>query len=158
MKRTQNPTTAADGCEARSLTSVAPARWLRWKTPLFVVLVIGSNLAGDVCLRFGLRHAGNMLNQSPRASLHAALTPWVGIGMLFYLVWMLAQMALFSWADLSYVVPITSVGYALAAIAGWVFLSELISPSRWLGISFIVFGVILVSRTRVRTTEPVGKS
>ena len=137
---------------------MAQARWLRWKTPLFLVLVIGSNLAGDICLRFGLRVAGNLLVQSPRAYVQAVMTPWVGIGVSFYLIWMIAQMALFSWADLSYIVPITSIGYALAAIAGRLLLNEIISPTRWLGISFIVFGVILVSRTRVRTTESIGKS
>jgi uncharacterized membrane protein len=137
-------------------TSRASAGWLRWKTPLFLVLVIFSNLAGDVCLRFGLRQAGNLLTQSLRADAHAVLSPWVGVGMAFYLVWMLAQMALFSWADLSYVVPITSVGYALAAIAGRLFLGEFISAMRWFGITFIVFGVILVSRTPARTTDPLG--
>jgi len=124
-----------------------------WKTPVFLALMILSNLCGDVCLRLGLRDAGNLLTKSLRGYFHAAFNPWVGVGMAFYLIWMLTQMALFSWADLSYVVPITSVGYALAAIAGWLFLGEIISNVRWFGITIIVFGVVLVSRTPARTTE-----
>lgn len=120
------------------------AKWLRWRTPLFLFLVICSNLFGDICLRLGLRHW---------TDAHAILTFWVGIGMTFYLIWLLAQMALFSWADLSYVAPITSVGYALAAIAGWLLLGEVISRGRWFGISLIILGIVLVSRTPARTTD-----
>ncbi|MCU1261684.1 MAG: hypothetical protein JWO80_4569 [Bryobacterales bacterium] len=120
------------------------ANWLRWRTPLFLFLVIGSNLSGDICLRLGLRHW---------ADAHAILTLWVATGMTFYLIWLLAQMALFSWADLSYVAPITSIGYALAAIAGWLLLGEVISRGRWFGISLIVLGIVLVSRTPARTTN-----
>ena len=149
----QNGRTIVKGYEARSLAPEERTGWLRWKTPLFLVLVIFSNLAGDVCLRCGLRQTGNLLVQSPWVYVHVIFTPWVGIGVAFYSIWMLAQMALFSWADLSYVVPITSVGYALAAVAGRLFFGEFISSMRWLGISFIVFGVILVTRTRARTTD-----
>src|SRR5882757_7049965 len=85
------------------------AGWLRWKTPVFLFLVICSNLFGDVCLRFGLRQGGNFLKQSLSADAHAVCSIWVGAGMAFYLIWMLAQMALFSWADLTFVMPITSI-------------------------------------------------
>lgn len=127
--------------------------WLRWKTPLFLALVIFSNLAGDVCLRFGLRQTGNLLAQPFRAEAHVLLGPWVCLGISFYLIWMLAQMALFSWADLSYIVPIASLGYALAALAGKLLLREFISTGRWVGITLIVLGVVLVSRTAARTTR-----
>ena len=128
------------------------ARCLRWKTPIFLSLVILSNLGGDVCLRFGLRQTGNLLVQSPSAYWQVFFTPWVGFAVTFYLVWIFAQMALVSWADLSYVIPITSIGYALAALAGWVLLREFISPARWLGIVLIIVGVMFVSPTAARTT------
>lgn len=131
---------------------------LPWKTPLFLVLMIGSNLAGDVCLRFGLRTTGNFFTQPLRADLHAALNPWVATGMAFYLIWMLTQAALFSWADLSYVIPITAIGYALAAIAGKLFLDEPVSPARWIGIAGIVLGVVMVTRTPVRTTRRADRA
>jgi uncharacterized membrane protein len=77
--------------------------------------------------------------------------------MSLYLIWMLSQMALFSWADLSYVVPIASIGYALAAIAGRLLLGEMVSSIRWLGITVIIFGVFLVSRTPARTAEQLRR-
>jgi uncharacterized membrane protein len=54
-------------------------------------------------------------------------------------------MALLSWADLSYVLPVTSVGYVLVAVIGRVFLHESISVTRWAGIVLIMAGVALVS-------------
>lgn len=149
----QNGRTIAKGYETRSLTPEEPTGWLRWKTPLFLVLLIFSNLAGDVCLKFGLRESGNLLMQSPWVYVHALFTPLVGVGVAFYVIRLFTQMALFSWADLSYIIPITSVGYALAAVAGLLFFGEFISSIRWLGISFIVFGVICVTRTRAYTTH-----
>lgn len=139
--------------KASALASRKSAGWSQWKTPLFLLLVILSNLTGDVCLRFGLRHAGNLLKQSIRADVHAVLSPWVLLGMSFYFIWMLSQMALFSWADLSYVLPIASIGYALAAIAGRLLLGETVSSIRWLGFTVIIFGVFLVTRTPARTVE-----
>jgi drug/metabolite transporter (DMT)-like permease len=59
-------------------------------------------------------------------------------------------MTLLSWADLSYVLPVTSIGYALSALAGRLFLHETVTPSRWAGILAIVVGVALVARTAPR--------
>jgi drug/metabolite transporter (DMT)-like permease len=55
-------------------------------------------------------------------------------------------MALMSWADLSYVLPVTSLGYVASAIIGRFFLSEQITPVRWAGTILIVAGTVLVGR------------
>ena len=44
--------------------------------------------------------------------------PWVALGVLLLILWLLSRMALLSWADLSYVLPVTSIGYVLVALAG----------------------------------------
>jgi uncharacterized membrane protein len=86
------------------------------------------------------------------------MTPWVGFGIASYLACTLAQMTLLSWADLSYVLPITSIGYALAALAGRLLLEEVIPPTRWIGLTFITFGVFLVSLTHPRNTDREHKT
>jgi uncharacterized membrane protein len=53
-------------------------------------------------------------------------------------------MALLSWADLSYVLPVTSIGYVVVALIGKVMLHESITGRRWAGIGLIVAGVALV--------------
>jgi len=68
------------------------------------------------------------------------------------IVWLLSHMALLSWADLSYVLPVTSVAYVLVALVGRFVLHEHVSLTRWAGIALIMIGVMLVGRTAPRTT------
>ena len=70
--------------------------------------------------------------------------PLVAAGVLLLILWLASRMALLSWADLSYVLPVTAVGYVLVAIAGSVLLHEQISAKRWAGIALIMLGVALV--------------
>ena len=84
--------------------------------------------------------------------------PWVALGVLLLIVWLMSRMALLSWADLSYVLPVTSVGYVLVAIAGKVLLNEQITMKRWSGIGLIVAGVALVSGgSAPQTAHPGSK-
>ncbi len=130
---------------------VSAAR-LRLKTRLFTVLVILSSLAGDFCLSCGMRRIGPLLTLSPLAYVRAVFHPLVALGISLLIVWGFLHMALLSWADLSYVLPVTSVGYVLAALAGRLFLHETITAGRWAGIMLIVTGVILVARTGAHTS------
>ena len=50
------------------------------------------------------------------------------------IVWLLSHMALLSWADLSYVLPVTSIAYVLVALVGRFLLHEQVSPARWVGV------------------------
>ena len=98
-----------------------------------------------------------MKHNSPLGStvpdyIKAIFNPWVMVGIALLILWMLSRMALLSWADLSYVLPVTSIGYVLAAVSGTLFLGEHIPASRWVGTLFIMAGAILVGRTSARTT------
>ena len=123
------------------------------KTRLVTLVVILTNVLGDSSLRVGLRQVGSLVSKSPLAYVAALFNPWVAVGVSLLILWMLSHMALLSWADLSYVLPVTSIGYALVAVCGRVFLHEAVSMSRWTGIFLIVSGVILVGRTEFNTTR-----
>ena len=69
------------------------------------------------------------------------------------LTWLLTRLALLSWADLSYVLPVTSISYALSALAGVFYLHERVSRIHWAGISVITVGVALVALTYPETTD-----
>lgn len=120
---------------------------LRLKTRAFTGLVVLSSVFGNVSLTLGLRREGQLLSLSPLPYIEALFNPWVALGVSLLVVWLLSHMALLSWADLSYVLPVTSSGYVLAAIVGRVFLHETISNWRWAGIVLIMLGVTLVART-----------
>ena len=77
--------------------------------------------------------------------------PWILVGTSLLTLWMVAQLSMFTWADLSYVLPVTASGYMVTALLGEWFLNERISSMRWGGIALITLGSMLVSRTPVKT-------
>ncbi len=116
-------------------------------------MVVVTNVVGNLLLSMGMRRVGSMIGQPPIAYIQALFHPLVAGGVALLIVWLISQMTLLSWADLSYVVPVTSIGYVLAALAGRVFLHEQITLQRWGGIGLIMFGVMLVSRTKPKALE-----
>jgi drug/metabolite transporter (DMT)-like permease len=120
---------------------------LRWKTRLLAAAVILANVLGNFFLSRGMKgsRGGSFL-------LAAFLNPWVLLGVSLLILWMLSRMTLLSWADLSYVLPVTALGYVLTVVMGRVFLAERVSAGRWTGVLLIVLGVFLVGNTPIRTT------
>lgn len=123
------------------------------KNRIFIALVVVSNTLGTVLL-------GRGMTQMPDFSLGAftyiarfLTNPWIVSGIALLVVWMLAQLSMLTWADLSYVLPVTASYYILTAIVSRFFVNERISATRWIGIAVISFGVMLVSHTPPRTHE-----
>jgi len=125
---------------------------LRVKTRLFAVLTILSNVAGNSALTKGMQQLGGVGN-SPLALIAALFHPWVALGVALLIVWTLTHMALLSWADLSYVMPVTALSYVVTAFAARLLLNEYISLERWIGIVLITAGVTLVGRTEGTTAS-----
>lgn len=121
------------------------------KTRLFTVIVVLTNVLGNTALTAGMKKMGT-LDSSPLSYLKAILSPWVLLGITLLILWMLSRMTLLSWADLSYVLPVTSAGYILQALIGKFFFAEQITGWRWSGTLLIVAGIVLVGLTSPRTT------
>jgi drug/metabolite transporter (DMT)-like permease len=128
-----------------------PAR-LEWKTRLFAAIVILSNTLGNFFIARGMRGLSVPADSAVHMLL-AIFTPWVALGIALLILWLLSRMVLLSWADLSYVLPVTSLGYVTNALMGHFFLGEHITLGRWSGTLLIVAGTVLVgmgSHTQAR--------
>src|SRR6202022_3083091 len=88
------------------------------------------------------------------ALLLAITNPWVGIGIILLLGFFATYMTALSWADLTYVLPASSLGYVLLALIARFFLHEQISTTRWLGIGLISAGVGFVTQGPALTQHP----
>ncbi len=97
--------------------------------------------AGDAMLSHGMKQTGNISIHHLQSVILAILNPWVAIGILLLLAFFATYMAALSWADLTYVLPATSLGYVLLAFVARFLLHEHVSPLRWLGIALITGGV-----------------
>jgi drug/metabolite transporter (DMT)-like permease len=120
------------------------------------VVVVFSNAFGDFFMKRGLPESARLL--TPLDYIATLFQPWVALGVGLLILWQLSRMALLSWADLSYVLPVTSVGYVVVALIGKLLLSEAITARRWAGIVLIMAGVALVSVGSPSTVDAaVGK-
>lgn len=112
------------------------------------------NATGDLSLAWGMRHTTEQVGLNPLAYIYAMANPFVAAGIILLVLWLLTRMALLSRADLSFVVPVTSVGYVLAAILGVLFLSEIVTPVHWVGTLLIFAGTTIVGSTQPKTEVP----
>ena len=103
------------------------------RTFLLISAVVCFNAFGNLSLAWGMRHVAVMMGLDPLQYIRAMVNPFVAIGILLLILWLLTRMALLSWADLSFVIPLTSVGYVLAAVLGVWFLSETVTPGALAG-------------------------
>jgi drug/metabolite transporter (DMT)-like permease len=122
-------------------------------TRILVLLVIATNVLGNVSLSHGMQQVGRIISASPLDYLKAFANPWTLLGICVLAIWMLSDLALLSRADLSFVLPVTASAYVLVALGGHFLLHEHISWERWLGIALITGGVILAEETPARTTK-----
>ena len=114
---------------------------------LLAAMVVFSSL-GNVLLSKGMKQVGEVSEFSPLALLPVFLKTftngsiWLGISsLLFFFV---SYLLLLSWADLSYVLPVTAIGYVANALMGRLFLHEQITTARWAGTLLIMAGTVLV--------------
>jgi drug/metabolite transporter (DMT)-like permease len=110
---------------------------------------------GDSLLSRGMKQIGTVSLQNLQHIILAILNPWVALGILFLLCFFASYMTALSWADLTYVLPATSLSYVLLALIAKFALHEQVSATRWAGIVLISGGVGFVTRgpELTRTTQ-----
>jgi drug/metabolite transporter (DMT)-like permease len=101
--------------------------------------------AGDSMLSYGMKQVGRVSPGHLQGVIAAVLNPWVAVGILLLLAFVIFNMTALSWADLTYVLPATSFGYVLVALIARFALHEHITPLRWAGIALIAGGVGFVA-------------
>ena len=139
-----------------SHTLLSPHKYKR-SLRLYAILFafIALRAVGNLALAWRTRHFSESLALDPFSSLRAMLNPYIGSGIAMLMLSLLTRLALLSVADLSFVLPMTAVGYIVSVVLGRVFLGEEVSTLRWLGVLLIFAAVGLVGTTPTSTT-PVG--
>src|SRR5580704_9427347 len=130
-------------------------RKLRLKTLVMFFVMMVCATTGDSLLKCGMTQIGPVslghvgLLQAFRLAMTSG-TIWFAI--LFLIGFMLSNMTVLSWADYSYVMPASAIGYAAVTFVGMALLGETVSPRRWIGVALICVGVFLVGQTKPTTT------
>jgi drug/metabolite transporter (DMT)-like permease len=113
---------------------------------LFFVVVFGT--VGEIFVSRAMKETGEVKNFRPRALVEVILRAmrvkwmWLGVGMMTLAFFSL--LAVFSVANVSFVVPVTALSYVVGAVGGRFFLGERVNLQRWIGILLVCVGVTLV--------------
>ena len=118
-------------------------------TALLIGLVVLGGSAGDVFITKGMKQLGEISTLDLRRLLvifgRALSNKYVLIGVLFMAVSYFSFLGALRLADLSLVLPATSVSFVITTIGARLFLKETISATRWAGILLVCIGVALIS-------------
>ena len=113
---------------------------------------------GDTLLAIGMKQIGPVSLSHPALLLHAILNPFVAGGIAMLIGFFASYTAALSLADLTFVLPTTSIGNVIIALLSRFWLHEEISPSRWLGIVLITMGVGFVANGKSYTEHKEVKT
>ena len=116
---------------------------------LFLLIAITLGAFGQVSLKYGMKQYGGL--GQPGVGLvvsviRAVFTPYVMLGLALYAIssgfWLVV---LGSW-NLSYAYPMIAISYVAVVLLSRAFFKEQVMPLQWLGIMFMVTGLVLVAR------------
>jgi drug/metabolite transporter (DMT)-like permease len=126
---------------------------LRKYLVLAAMVVLGS--LGDVLLKRGMSELGPIPLHDWLHAVTALFNPWVAAGVVLLIGFFAAYSSALSWADLTYVMPATSLGYVFIALLSIFLLRENVSLTRWLGIILISSGVAVIGQSH-NTTDKIA--
>jgi drug/metabolite transporter (DMT)-like permease len=124
----------------------------RFRTYSLLGLFVFLRPLGNLSLAWGTKHFPQVLSLNPIVYLRAMVDPFVALGIVMLILALLTRLALLSLADLSFVLPVTAIGYVLATLFGQVFLHEAVTVQQWMGSVLIFMGTGLVGATPHNTT------
>lgn len=118
---------------------------------IFIVVAFAALCAavGETLLSYGMRRYGvielDNLSHVVTLVLSVGKNGYVFTGVVFLALFFFLYLAALSWADLSYVLPLTAMSYIFAAVLAKFALKEDVSWQRWVGTAVIVIGISFVA-------------
>jgi drug/metabolite transporter (DMT)-like permease len=109
---------------------------------------------GDTLLSIGMTHVGPVSLHHLSELIYAIKTPQILLGIALLICFFSSYLASLSWADLTFVLPASSIGNVIVALLARFWKHEHISPMRWLGILLITAAVGFVARGPSYTEVP----
>ena len=119
------------------------------KTALALSIVILAGSLGDVLIAKGMKRVGEISTLRLRALAVIGTSMVRNVAFLLGLLCMAvsfgAFLAVLSWADLSFIVPATSLSFVVSTLGAKWLLKERINRLRWIGTLLVCVGVALLS-------------
>ena len=112
----------------------------------FFIVVAGT--AGELSVSRAMKGVGEVHDFRPTSILRFVLQsfrlPWMWVGIALMSLAFFSLLAILSFRQVSFVVPVSALSYAAGALGARAFLGERISRNRWIGIAMVCLGVTIV--------------
>lgn len=127
------------------------------RTAFYLAIAVLANSFGNLLLAMAVNSMPAFTEVGLWQYLSSVVhNPFLIPGVALSATYALVQVWLFSWADLSFVVPCIASSYVVSTLLAEFILGEQIEVTRWLGVLLICCGVVLVARTPVATKPHPG--
>jgi len=127
------------------------------KTFVVILFATLSAAIGEVSISYGMKRGGEIDLTVPSQWVGLILSvvrnPYVLMGVILLAVFFFLYLAALSWADISFVMPLTAMSFIFAALMAKFVLKEDVSWFRWIGTVVIVVGIIIVSMDSKQLTK-----
>lgn len=112
----------------------------------FLIIVAGT--LGELCVTKAMKTIGEVKDFRPgsiaRTIGRALRVKWMWLGIALMASGFFALLGALSVDNVSLVVPVTALSYAVGTLGGKFFLGEKVTPRRWAGVLIVCLGVVLV--------------
>lgn len=119
------------------------------RTIVFLSIAVLGASGGELSVSCAMKQVGELHHLSPRSLINflgrAVRVKWLWMGVTLLALGFFSLLALLSWANVSFVIPATAMGYVTGALGARFLLGERLTPLRWAGIVLVSAGVALVS-------------
>jgi drug/metabolite transporter (DMT)-like permease len=113
-----------------------------------ILLIVLTNAAGDIYITRGMKRVGEVEGFRLREVLKIARRVLTCgdflLGIFFLALSFFSFLAILSWADMSFVVPATSLVYLVTLIGARFVLKEQVDGMRWAGTLLVCLGVAII--------------
>jgi uncharacterized membrane protein len=127
------------------------SKWQVIGVVMFAVLCVS---VGEGLLAMGMKRVGASDLAGVRFVFAAASNTHVIVGTLLMMVFFGLYSLALSWADFSFVLPLTATSYLFGAVFAHYIIHETVTPTRWLGTLIIMAGVVVVGLGEREPVKP----
>jgi undecaprenyl phosphate-alpha-L-ara4N flippase subunit ArnF len=114
--------------------------------------------AAEICLKIGASETAAHPLILPWLGLSGLGSKWVWFGIILTVLSFLAWIRAIRAIPLSIAFTCSNVIHVFMPLGCWLILGEAISPRRWLGIAFVIAGLLVIARPFGRLNEKLDEA
>lgn len=140
---------------ATSDSSSAAERFLKFFGNPWLQIALNAIVvtASELFLKLGARATAHLNGSFAWTGITGLASRWTWLGIVFVILSLVSWLYVLRRVPLSVAFPLSNVVHVLVPVTSWIFLNELISPRRWLGIALVLIGLIIVAKPFARIEE-----